>query len=385
MAIRAKWRKARAAKNGDAMLEALDEAESRGSTVSGSVTQDEDQAMRGIAAQEARAAAAKLYMLRKASGNGPEDLKAAKNRLNAAGGESSLTVAQAPPTSAVAPGAARSGESMDERMRRPSRFVGNNPYGSGRGDFGASGDAGAEGTAGGALASSMSKMFGEDTTTVGPNDKVPFGYRETGVARGGRKMISRVDEQGPEIPESIEQGKPEKNMLYTAADAAGKVTTTLSDYGREYLKRRYARGVPVDVRDTMAADNKAADRNLEEQRTVRDATSRADAATTGRRNANAQAFRRRAMANFDRDTASTRARQMKTEAELDAGQMENIASMNALAAEEDASDARMRTKPYLLRKFMNETPAETRSNAGSLKQPGFRNVLRKKLTNKQRR
>jgi hypothetical protein len=353
MAIRAKWRKARAAKNGDAMLEALDEAESRGSTVSGSVTQDEDQAMRGIAAQEARAAAAKLYMLRKASGNGPEDLKAAKNRLNAAGGESSLTVAQAPPTSAVAPG------SVGATAPKPPE--------------------------GGALTQNMWGLFDSGTRKIGPTDKVPFGYRETGVSKGGQKMISRVDEQGPEIPESIEQGKPEKNMLYTAADAAGKVTTTLSDYGREYLKRRYAKGVPTAVRDTMAADKKAAERNLEEQKTLRDAKYRADAATTGRRNANAQAFRKRAMANFDRDTASTRARQMKTEAELDAGQMENIASMNALAAEEDASDARMRTKPYLLRKFMNETPAETRSNAGSLKQPGFRNVLRKKLTNKQRR
>lgn len=396
MAIRAKWRKARANKNPDEMLAALDEAESRGSTVSGSVTQDEDQAMRGLAAQEARAAAAKLYMLRKASGNGPEDLKAAKNRLNAAGGESSLTVPQAPPTSAVAPGNGKGAaagqqvqleEMLDERMRKPSRFVGNNPYGSGTGtgDSGQAGASGAEGPAGGALTSSMSKMFGSDTSTVGPNDKVPFGYRETGVAKGGRKMISRVDEQGPEVPESIEQGKPKENMLATTVDAVGKVTTALSDYGREYLKRRYSKGVPTAVRDTMAADKKAAERNLEEQKTLRDAKYRADAATTERRNANAQAFRRRAMANFDRDTASTRARQMKTEAELDAGQMENIASMNALAAEEDASDARMRTKPYLLRKFMNETPAETRSNAGSLKQPGFRNVLRKKLTNKQRR
>lgn len=305
MAIRAKWRKARAAKNGDAMLEALDEAESRGSTVSGSVTQDEDQAMRGIAAQEARAAAAKLYMLRKASGNGPEELKAAKNRLNAAGGESSLTVPQAPPTSAVAPGSV-----------------------------------GPKGAEGGSLTQNMWGLFDSGARKIGPTDKVPFGYRETGVSKGGQKMISRVDEQGPEIPESIEQGKPEKGMLSTAVDEVGKVTTSLSDYGREYLKRRYARGVPVDVRDTMAADKREADRNLEEQRTVRDATSRADAASTGRRNANAQAFRRRAMALEDRKTAATDLRRKRTIAELEAGQQDVVNSMDALADEEDAADKR---------------------------------------------
>jgi len=351
MAIRAKWRKARASKNGDAMLEALDEAEARGSTVSGSVTQDEDQAMRGIAAQEARAAAAKLYMLRKASGSGPDQLKEAKNRLNAAGGESSVTVAQAPPTSAVAPGDGKGAaadqqvqleEMLDEKMRKPSRFVGNNPYGSGTGtgDSGQAGASGAEGPAGGALTSSMSKMFGSDTTTVGPNDKVPFGYRETGVAKGGRKMISRVDEQGPEVPESIEQGKPKENMLATTVDAVGKATTSLSDYGREYLKRRYSKGVPTAVRDTMAADKKAAERNLEEQKTLRDAKYRADAATTERRNANAQAFRRRAMALEDRKTAATDLRRKRTIAELEAGQQDTVRRMDALADEEEAADKR---------------------------------------------
>jgi len=351
MAIRAKWRKARASKNGDAMLEALDEAEARGSTVSGSVTQDEDQAMRGIAAQEARAAAAKLYMLRKASGSGPDQLKEAKNRLNAAGGESSVTVAQAPPTSAVAPGNGKGAaadqqvqleEMLDEKMRKPSRFVGNNPYGSGTGtgDSGQAGASGAEGPAGGALTSSMSKMFGSDTTTVGPNDKVPFGYRETGVAKGGRKMISRVDEQGPEVPESIEQGKPKENMLATTVDAVGKATTSLSDYGREYLKRRYSKGVPTAVRDTMAADKKAAERNLEEQKTLRDAKYRADAATTERRNANAQAFRRRAMALEDRKTAATDLRRKRTIAELEAGQQDTVRRMDALADEEEAADKR---------------------------------------------
>jgi len=351
MAIRAKWRKARASKNGDEMLKALDEAEARGSTVSGSVTQDEDQAMRGIAAQEARAAAAKLYMLRKASGSGPDQLKEAKNRLNAAGGESSVTVAQAPPTSAVAPGNGKGAaadqqvqleEMLDEKMRKPSRFVGNNPYGSGTGtgDSGQAGASGAEGPAGGALTSSMSKMFGSDTTTVGPNDKVPFGYRETGVAKGGRKMISRVDEQGPEVPESIEQGKPKENMLATTVDAVGKATTSLSDYGREYLKRRYSKGVPTAVRDTMAADKKAAERNLEEQKTLRDAKYRADAATTERRNANAQAFRRRAMALEDRKTAATDLRRKRTIAELEAGQQDTVRRMDALADEEEAADKR---------------------------------------------
>jgi len=299
MAIRAKWRKARAAKNGDAMLEALDEAESRGSTVSGSVTQDEDQAMRGIAAQEARAAAAKLYMLRKASGNGPEELKAAKNRLNAAGGESSLTVPQAPPTSAVAPGN------------------------------------------GGALTSSMSKVFGSDTTTVGPDEDIPFGFRETGVAKGGRKMIASTGEQGPPTPPSLTArlSGPAVAPISEKDMATGKATG-LTDYGREYLKRRYARGASTEVGATMISDQKDADRNLEEQRTVRDATSRADAASTGRRNANAQAFRRRAMALEDRKTAATDLRRKRTIAELEAGQQDVVNSMDALADEEDAADKR---------------------------------------------
>lgn len=319
MAIRAKWRKARASKNGDEMLKALDEAEARGSTVSGSVTQDEDQAMRGIAAQEARAAAAKLYMLRKASGSGPDQLKEAKNRLNAAGGESSVTVAQAPPTSAVAPGTAPE--------------------------------------PGGALTQNMWGLFDSGTRKVGANDKVPMGFRETGVSKGGQKMISRVDEQGPEIPESIEQGKPEKGMLSTAVDAVGKVTTSLSDYGREYLRRRYAKGVPTAVRDTMASDRLDADRNLEEQRTVREATNRADAATTGRRNANAQAFRKRAMALEDRKTAATDTRRKRTIAELEAGQQDVVNSMDALADEEDAADKRT-TMPL---------PRNTRKIAGMLR------------------
>jgi hypothetical protein len=203
----------------------------------------------------------------------------------------------------------------------------------------------------------MSKMFGPDTTTVGPNDKVPFGFRETGVSKGGQKMISRVDEQGPEIPESIEQGKPEKGMLSTAVDAVGKVTTSLSDYGREYLRRRYAKGVPTAVRDTMASDRLDADRNLEEQRTVREATNRADAATTGRRNANAQAFRKRAMALEDRKTAATDTRRKRTIAELEAGQQDVVNSMDALADEEDAADKRT-TMPL---------PRNTRKIAGMLR------------------
>jgi hypothetical protein len=309
MAIRAKWRKARAAKNGDAMLEALDEAESRGSTVSGSVTQDEDQAMRGIAAQEARAAAAKLYMLRKASGNGPEELKAAKNRLNAAGGESSLTVPQAPPTSAVAPGSV--------------------------------GPKGAEGPAGGALASSMSKVFGSDTTTVGPDEDIPFGFRETGVAKGGRKMIASTGEQGPPTPPSLTArlSGPAVAPISEKDLVTGKATG-LTDYGREYLKRRYARGASAEVGATMIADKKEADRNLEEQKTIRDATSRADAASTGRRNANAQAFRRRAMALEDRKTAATDLRRKRTIAELEAGQQDVVNRMDALADEEEAADKR---------------------------------------------
>jgi hypothetical protein len=332
MAIRAKWRKARAAKNGDAMLEALDEAESRGSTVSGSVTQDEDQAMRGIAAQEARAAAAKLYMLRKASGNGPEELKTAKNRLNAAGGESSLTVAQAPPTSAVAPGPG-----------------------------GGTGAKGAGGPAGGALTKAAQGMF-PGSEEIGMDEEVPPGFRETGVSRG-KKLIAPSLETGPDAPPPLTGttygGTPKRDM--SDYDSVGN-RIGLSEYGRKYLKERYAKGVPLEVQREMRATKAQSDAKLSEEVGGIRARFASEKGIRDTVNAAAQKRREEEMARMEAKTAKQEGQNTKTVRKLEKEQYANLRRMKNMADEEDINDAGDDSNP--IRDFYR-LPANTRTILGS--------------------
>ncbi len=332
MAIRAKWRKARAAKNGDAMLEALDEAESRGSTVSGSVTQDEDQAMRGIAAQEARAAAAKLYMLRKASGNGPEELKTAKNRLNAAGGESSLTVAQAPPTSAVAPGPG-----------------------------GGTGAKGAGGPAGGALTKAAQGMF-PGSEEIGMDEEVPPGFRETGVSRG-KKLIAPSLETGPDAPPPLTGttygGTPKRDM--SDYDSVGN-RIGLSEYGRKYLKERYAKGVPLEVQREMRATKAQSDAKLSEEVGGIRARFASEKGIRDTVNAAAQKRREEERARMEAKTAKQEGQNTKTVRKLEKEQYANLRRMKNMADEEDINDAGDDSNP--IRDFYR-LPANTRTILGS--------------------
>lgn len=332
MAIRAKWRKARANRNPDEMLAALDEAESRGSTVSGSVTQDEDQAMRGIAAQEARAAAAKLYMLRKASGNGPEELKAAKNRLNAAGGESSLTVPQAPPTSAVAPGSG-----------------------------GQAGPRGVEGPAGGALTKAAQDMF-PGSEEIGMDEEVPPGYRETGVSRG-KKLIAPSMEVGPDAPPSLTGttygGTPKRDM--SDYDSVGN-RIGLSEYGRKYLKERYAKGVPLEVQREMRASKAKLDADLGEKVGGIRARFASEKGIRDTVNAAAQKRREQEMSRMEADTAKKDAQNTKTVKKLEKEQYANLRRMKNMADEEERNDAGDDSNP--VRDFYR-LPSNTRGILGS--------------------
>lgn len=95
-ALRRMYLEARRRKDGAGMLKALDEAEARGSTVSGSVTQDEDVAMRGAAEASARQSAAIQSMADRAL---RERLEGGKERLKP---KPTATTAF-PPNSAVDP------------------------------------------------------------------------------------------------------------------------------------------------------------------------------------------------------------------------------------------------------------------------------------------
>lgn len=98
MAVRRMWRDARRRKDGAGMLKALDEAEARGSTVSGSVTEDQDTAMRNAAAQAGRRSQMIEAMVVKSM---RDRLQAGKKGLGTS--TASKTVPEAPSSSAVSP------------------------------------------------------------------------------------------------------------------------------------------------------------------------------------------------------------------------------------------------------------------------------------------
>lgn len=251
MAIRRMWRSAKQRKDGQGMLDALDQAAERGSSVSGSLTQDDAQAMRSVQAQEVKNAGVVADVINKSPQR--KILDEAKKRLQPPSDKQTVLLDSAPPP-------------------KP-------PTVSGGGDLGATGQPGAAGGAGGALAQSANAMF-PGNKLLGEGQDVPFGYRETGISQG-RRMIAPVDEQGPEAPPSMTQtsyqGPPQKPMLededpdlarpvLEAGSGVRKPRQRLTSYGQEFLKDRYAKGVPLETQRELRSNKSRLAEELKNRR-----------------------------------------------------------------------------------------------------------------------
>lgn len=309
MAIRRMWRSAKQRKDGQGMLDALDQAAERGSSVSGSLTQDDDQARRSVQAQEVKNAGVEAGVINKSPQR--KILDEAKKRLQPPSDKQTVLLDSAPPP-------------------KP-------PTVSGGGDLGTTGQPGAAGGAGGALAKSASAMF-PGSEEIGMDEDVPFGFRETGVSRG-RKLIAPVDEQGPAAPPSMtaRTSGPAVAPLSERDPLTGKVTG-LSEYGKQFLKDRYAKGVPLEAQRELR-DNKArlaADLGTKK---TRRAAFRAPEDTL-RRTVNAAAEKRRAqeMERTDADTARQEGKNTKTVKQLEKEQLANMRRMRNQADEEERND-----------------------------------------------
>lgn len=209
-AVRRMWLEARRRKDGAGMLKALDEAEARGSTVSGSVTQDEDTAMRGAAAMEGRRAALVEAMANRAL---RDRLQGGKNRLGTS--TASKTVPEAPSSSAVAP-KNETTEYKPDGTKVTTALL--NDETKPKGDQGFEGSPGAQGAAGGTSTPDPTKpaptpapspkaegsipwakgqepakageWFNADTGQVETGPR-PAGYKEVGISGSGdRRRVS---------------------------------------------------------------------------------------------------------------------------------------------------------------------------------------------------
>lgn len=292
------------------MLDALDQAAERGSSVSGSLTQDDAQAMRSVQAQEVKNAGVVADVINKSPQR--KILDEAKKRLQPPSDKQTVLLDSAPPP-------------------KP-------PTVSGGGDLGATGQPGAEGGAGGALAKSAREVF-PDSQEIGMDEDVPFGFRETGVSRG-RKLIAPVDEQGPAAPPSMtaRTSGPAVAPLSERDPLTGKVTG-LSEYGKQFLKDRYAKGVPLEAQRELR-DNKARlAADLETKKTRRAAFRAPEEAI--RRTVNAAAEKRRAqeMERMEAKTAKREEKHTKSVTKLEKKQTENMRQMMDLADQEEQMDA----------------------------------------------
>lgn len=323
MAIRRMWRSAKQRKDGKGMLEALDQAAERGSSVSGSITQDDDQAMRSVQAQEVKNAGVVADVINKSPQR--KILDEAKKRLQPPSDKQTVLLDSAPPP-------------------KP-------PTVSGGGDLGATGQPGAAGGAGGALAKSARDLF-PDSQEIGMEEDVPFGFRETGVSRG-RKLIAPVDEQGPAAPPSMtaRTSGPAVAPLSERDPLTGKVTG-LSEYGKQFLKDRYAKGVPLETQRELR-DNKARlAADLETKKTRRAAFRAPEEAL--RRTVNAAAEKRRAQ-EMERNDRVTEAKTRRNEATVERLSRNQQAVVNRMREQADFEEENPIREPNQTRKILTDT------------------------------